>query len=88
MLGVDNNVNSVPKASGTCFGKVEKSTQIDPKMAIFGPPDGSLTGVIGPAKAFLIPVDHVKRRCFTSRTTGNVAENPSDLAEKPFVVFA
>ena len=36
MVGVDNNVNSGPKVSGTCFGKFEKSTQIDPKMFIFG----------------------------------------------------
>ena len=74
MVGVDNNVNSVPKVSGTCFGKFEKSTQIDPKMFIFGHPDGCLTGVIGSIKASLLPAYHVKQRCFTSHTTGKVTE--------------
>ena len=53
MAGVDYNVNSGPKVSGTCFGKFEKSIQIDPKMVIFGPSDGCLIGVIGPHQGIL-----------------------------------
>ena len=69
MLDVDNNVNSVPKVSGTCFGKFEKSTQIDPKMFIFGHPDGCR------AKESLGPSRHL---CVDQLTmSNNVAEAKS-----------
>ena len=76
MLSVDNNVNNVSKVSGTCFGNFEKSTQIDPKMFIFGPPDGCLTRAIGSIKASCLSACHVKRRRFITSTTGKVTENP------------
>ena len=77
MLGVDYNPNSVPKVSGTCFGKFEKSTQIDLKMVIFGAPDGSLKGVVGVLWwiSIWIPVCRVEQRPFIILTTVKVRKS-------------